>query len=441
MRARSVAKSWSSHDGVGNGVTGERAGAVPLGAVVTVGGCTATPAWSRPESTGTECGAGTGSTGCSQNEDVPPSEGVPVVSMATGSAAVVPETVAGGSSHPRPRSPAAAPEAAAREGSGRPDAGGGPGTPVGWTSPSAGSTGSKNLGLIVGATGCAGKRISIRMGGWHGRRPDCRRWWDRRRQRSRRCRSNPGWWSLHGPDVLGGQGIERTVPGGQPGQLFQCDSIDVFQGLMDLVGSGRVCQLRGSTGHVFNGAVRLFRLGDFAGTPKLVFGLQVENPEPARDLLCDAVSAPEEIRIDSIRASVRGALAQGAQPPVDGAPVELNGSMGRRRDGCGCHRRSGRHRRSLHRLGGRGAGDVVFRVQRLQHLLGKRVDGIQGRADRTGLLQIAIGPAGHFLEGEERLVRHGDVGWRPHQLRLDPAELLELAHRQILDAYNGLPRR
>ena len=50
-------------------------------------------------------GAGTGSTGCSQNEDVPASEGVTTVSAAAGSVVVVSEAVAGGSGLPRPRSP------------------------------------------------------------------------------------------------------------------------------------------------------------------------------------------------------------------------------------------------------------------------------------------------------------------------------------------------
>ena len=132
---RSTSKSSSSHDEVRNGAPGEGAGAVLPDAAVKRGGCTVSPAWCTPKSKGTMPDIGTGSAGCSHDEDVPAREGVTVVSMATGSAPVVPETVAGGSSHPRQRPRACAPAAPKREGPGRPDAGGGPGTPVVWTSP------------------------------------------------------------------------------------------------------------------------------------------------------------------------------------------------------------------------------------------------------------------------------------------------------------------
>ena len=100
-------------------------------AMATGGGGTVSPAWCGPESKGTAPGNGSGPCGRSQNEVVPASEGVTMVSMATGCAAVL--AVVGGPSLQRPRSPASA-VASAREGPGRPDARGGPGTPVVWTS-------------------------------------------------------------------------------------------------------------------------------------------------------------------------------------------------------------------------------------------------------------------------------------------------------------------
>ena len=75
-RARWMATSSSTLEGVGNAAPRSRTGAVLLAVVVTGGGCTVSPAWCRPESKGTETGARTGSTGCSQNEEVPPSAGV-----------------------------------------------------------------------------------------------------------------------------------------------------------------------------------------------------------------------------------------------------------------------------------------------------------------------------------------------------------------------------
>ena len=134
-----MATSSSTLEGVGNAAPRSRTGAVLLAVVVTGGGCTDSPAWCRPESKGTETGACTGSTGCSQNEEVPPSAGVTMFSAAAGCAAVAPETVAGRSSHQRPRSPASAPVVSEWEGPGRPDTGGGPGTSVACTSPRADS--------------------------------------------------------------------------------------------------------------------------------------------------------------------------------------------------------------------------------------------------------------------------------------------------------------
>ena len=159
---RSTAKYSSALEGVGNAAPGERTGAALLAVVVTGGGRTVSPAWCRPESKGTAPGAGAGSTGCSQNEDVPPSEGVTVASVAAGCAAVVPETVPGRSIHPRRRPPASAPVAAEKEGPGRLDAGGGPGTSVACTNPPAGSG---NAGLTVTTMGCGGTEISNRSGG------------------------------------------------------------------------------------------------------------------------------------------------------------------------------------------------------------------------------------------------------------------------------------
>ena len=160
--SRSTAKSSSSHDEVRNAAPGEGAGAVLPGAAVKRGGCTVSPAWCTPKSKGTMPDIGTGSAGCSHDEDVPAREGVTVVSMATGSAPVVPETVAGGSSHPRQRPPACAPAASKREGPGRPDAGGGPGTPVVWTSPPASS---ENVGLISRSMRCSRTGIPNWPGG------------------------------------------------------------------------------------------------------------------------------------------------------------------------------------------------------------------------------------------------------------------------------------
>ena len=138
-RARWTSTSSSTLEGVGNVAPRSRTGGVLLAVVVTGGGCTDLPAWCGPESKGTETGACTGSTGCSQNEEVPPSAGVTVFPVAAGCAAVVPEAVAGRSSHPRQRPRASAPAASEREGPGRLDAAQGPGTTVACTSPPAGS--------------------------------------------------------------------------------------------------------------------------------------------------------------------------------------------------------------------------------------------------------------------------------------------------------------
>ena len=67
-------------------------------------GCTVSPAWCRPESTGPVPGVGHGSAGCSQNEDGPTSAGVTLAAVVVG----CPAAVAGGSSLARPRSPASA---------------------------------------------------------------------------------------------------------------------------------------------------------------------------------------------------------------------------------------------------------------------------------------------------------------------------------------------
>ena len=184
-----------------------------------------------------------------------------------GSVAVVPD---GGGGRVDPPAPEVAGFARRRlrrgKAPGRPDAGGGPGTPVTWTSPPAGS---ENAGLTARAMVCAGTvRYPIGRGVTHGRRRDCRRWSACHRQRGRRCRSIPRWRSLHGPDVLVvRQGIERTVPGGQHVHLFRCDSMDEIQGLDGYrVGPRNVARFCGSTGHVLDGAVCLFRLGGAAGT-------------------------------------------------------------------------------------------------------------------------------------------------------------------------------
>ena len=135
LRARSARKSSSS------------------GVVVTGGGCTVSPAWCRPGSTGTVPGAGHGSTGCSQNEDGSAGGGVTMDPVVAGCSAVV----AGWSSLTRPRSLAKASAASESEGSVRLDAGGGPGTSVVWTSPPADSW---NPGVTSGAPWCAASGIS-----------------------------------------------------------------------------------------------------------------------------------------------------------------------------------------------------------------------------------------------------------------------------------------
>ena len=107
MRARSTAKPSSCGGGDGRRLRG-------LASVVQAG----------VEGNGAR--RSTGSAGCSRNEDAPASEGVKMASVVVGCAGVV----AGWPSLARPRSPASK-----SEGSGRLDAGGGPGTSVGAVSP------------------------------------------------------------------------------------------------------------------------------------------------------------------------------------------------------------------------------------------------------------------------------------------------------------------
>ena len=85
-----------------------------------------------------------------------------MVSVIAGCAAVVPDEGEGGSSLPSPRPLARAPAASAREGPGRLDAEGGPGTSVAWTSPP-GRSG--NAGVTSRTMGRAGPGMFKRPAG------------------------------------------------------------------------------------------------------------------------------------------------------------------------------------------------------------------------------------------------------------------------------------
>ena len=330
---RSTSKSSSSHDEVRNGAPGEGAGAVLPDAAVKRGGCTVSPAWCTPKSKGTMPDIGTGSAGCSHDEDVPAREGVTVVSMATGSAPVVPETVAGGSSHPRPRSPACAPAASKREGPGRPDAGGGPGAPVVWTSPS-GGFGVRGIDRLDDGECRAGETQYAR----------------------RVALSTPGLPPAvrlitgNAADVVGPcpggsscmawrTGVDRAPSGPylvvNPATYFMCGCSDGFQGLTDLVGPRELARICGFTDPVFHGVVRVSRLG--ACRRNAYLRLSPAPPKWSklrRTTLETRSGALTEIHNDRLLASGPEATGQVAQLPVVGVPVEFHGNARRRRDGC-----------------------------------------------------------------------------------------------------------
>ena len=91
----------------------------------------------------------------------------------------------------------------------------------------------------------------------------------------------------------------------------------------------------------------------------------------------------------------------------------------------------------LHRLGGRGFGQAVFRAQRLERLGGLLVDGVQGLTDRTGPNEITIsfGLAGRVPQDEVRQIRLGDAGAR-RQLVHVPCEPFESAQDYLVEAIN-----
>ena len=143
--------------------------------------------------------------------------------------------------------------------------------------------------------------------------------------------------------------------------------------------------------------------------------------------------------MSEILASVRVLPGQGAQLPVGGDPVRLNGSVARRWDGRDCHCRFGCRRRLLHRLDERGFGYAVFRGQLLQRFDGPLVDRAQGLTDLTGPAEITVsfGLAGHFVEDVVRLIRLGGGGWTQPQVLRVPAELGELAQDCLVEAINS----
>ena len=104
----------------------------------------------------------------------------------------------------------------------------------------------------------------------------------------------------------------------------------MFQGLAEHFGLRGVTRFRSSTGHVFDGAVRLFRLGAADGKRKQVFWVSTEFPEPVQDCLCHAVSGRIEVQMGAIQANGPEATSQAAHLPVGGGPVGLNGCVGRR---------------------------------------------------------------------------------------------------------------
>ena len=150
--SRSTAKSSSSHDEVRNGAPGEGAGAVLPGAAVKRGGCTVSPAWCTPKSKGTVPGIGTGSAGCSHDEDVPGERGRDGGLHGNRFRA---RSAGDGGGRVEPPAPEVAGLRAGGFEAGRPgEAGrrGGPGAPVVWTSPPGGSG---NAGLIAWTMGSA----------------------------------------------------------------------------------------------------------------------------------------------------------------------------------------------------------------------------------------------------------------------------------------------
>ena len=212
-----------------------------------------------------------------------------MVSVAAGCAAVVPETVAGGSSHQRPR---VAGSSAGGFGEGRPGKTGRrrrrPGTPVGHGRGGRPNPGSRNAGLTSRAMASARHWWMIRSAG--GRQRRCRR--DPRR----RFALSPAMQQMQSVQpsaVVAGMARTSWVDRASSAPYLVVSlsnssdrtAIDAYsRALAERVGPRGVTRSLSSTGPCPDeGAVRLFRLGAPPESRLQVFGISAEFREPAHD--------------------------------------------------------------------------------------------------------------------------------------------------------------